>query len=104
MNNESDLIYEFEWDDSKASINLVKHKVSFDEGKTVFKDPFLVTFPDDLHSDAENRLISIGLSEKRRLLLVVHVEKLEVVNFIIIRIISCRKATSSERKMYEENR
>jgi uncharacterized DUF497 family protein len=104
MNNEADSIYEFEWDDSKAAINLAKHKVSFSEGKTVFKDPFLVTFPDDLHSDVENRLISIGMSEKRRLLLIVHVEKLEAVNFILIRIISCRKATPSERKMYEENR
>jgi uncharacterized DUF497 family protein len=41
----NDVIYKFEWDKSKASINLVKHKVSFDEGKTIFTDPFLITLP-----------------------------------------------------------
>ena len=41
--------YRFDWDDDKAKINLVKHKVSFDEGKTIFKDPFLITFPDEFH-------------------------------------------------------
>lgn len=65
MNNEVDSIYEFEWDDSKAAINLAKHKVSFDEGKTIFKDPFLVTYPDELHSDQENRLISIQLGQEK---------------------------------------
>ena len=95
--------YRFDWDDDKANINLVKHKVSFDEGKTIFKDPFLITFPDELHSDEEERLISIGTSINERLLLVVHLEKMETLNGVVIRIISCRKATSSERKVYEKS-
>jgi len=95
--------YRFDWDDDKANINLVKHKVSFDEGKTIFKDPFLITFPDELHSDKEERLISIGASINERLLLVVHLEKMETLNDLVIRIISCRKATSSERRKYEES-
>ena len=36
----------FEWDEAKARENLRKHKVGFDEGKTIFNDPFLLTFPD----------------------------------------------------------
>jgi len=103
MTSEQDVIYEFDWDDKKASINLAKHKVSFDEGKTIFNDPFLLTYPDELHSDKENRLISIGTSSKERLLLVVHLEKTKNANSILVRIISCRKATVSERKLYEEN-
>ena len=101
---EPDSIYEFDWDKNKARINLAKHKISFEEGKTIFKDPYLVTYPDNLHSDQENRLISIGMSAKERLLLVAHVEKLEAVNFVLIRIISCRKATPSERRVYEKSK
>ena len=40
MEFKDDFDYRFDWDDDKANINLVKHKVSFDEGKTIFKDPF----------------------------------------------------------------
>jgi len=92
----------YDWDRRKAQINLVKHKVSFEEGETIFDDPLLVTYPDEFHSDKEDRLISIGMSKNERLLLVVHVEKLETTNFVLIRIISCRKATPSERRLYEE--
>ena len=80
-----------------------KHKISFDEAKTVFADEFLITFPDEFHSDEEERFISIGHSINSRILLVVHTEKDELENEIIIRIISCRKATDLERKIYEES-
>jgi uncharacterized DUF497 family protein len=43
----------FEWDEEKAKKNLGKHKVSFEEAKTVYNDPFLWTFPDPEHSDIE---------------------------------------------------
>ena len=92
----------FEWDASKARINLKKHEVSFEEAQTIFTDPFLVTFPDEFHSEKEERFISIGISTRERVLLVVHTEREEINEFIVIRIISCRKATSSERKIYEE--
>jgi uncharacterized DUF497 family protein len=94
----------YEWDKKKAKINLEKHKVSFEEGETIFDDPFLVTYPDELHSEKENRLISIGISKFQRILLVAHVEKEETEDFVIVRIISCRKATPTERKIYEENK
>ncbi|MBI3167724.1 MAG: BrnT family toxin [Chloroflexi bacterium] len=94
--------YIFKWDDNKASINLAKHKVSFEEGKTIFYDPFILTFPDELHSENEERLISIGISINQKLLLVVHLEKEIIIEGTLIRIISCRKATTTERRLYEE--
>src|SRR5215211_226810 len=92
----------FEWDETKARINFEKHRISFDEASTIFLDPFLITFVDDFHSNQEERFISIGLSEKNRVLLAVHTEREEKSETIVIRIISCRKATQSERKRYEE--
>ena len=92
----------FEWDKNKAKANLRKHKISFDEAKTVFNDPLAITFPDDFHSDEEDRLISIGMSANSRVLLVVHTEESETENAVIIRIISCRKATASEQEIYEK--
>lgn len=90
----------FEWDAHKARINLKKHRVSFEEAKTVFNDPLLLTYPDDLHSEIEQRYLSLGYSSQQRLLLVVHTEQ-ETEESLLIRIISSRKATSMERKAYE---
>ena len=92
----------FEWDEEKARANLEKHKINFDEARTIFADPFLLTFVDDFHSDQEERFISIGLSESNRVLLAVHTEREEKDENVIIRIISCRKATPAERKRYEK--
>ncbi|OHE56268.1 MAG: hypothetical protein A2Z47_09825 [Thermodesulfovibrio sp. RBG_19FT_COMBO_42_12] len=87
----------FEWDEVKSKANLQKHKVSFEEGKTIFNDPFLFTFPDEKHSANEDRFINIGLSANSRILVLTHTEQQDK-----IRIISCRKATARERKFYEE--
>jgi uncharacterized DUF497 family protein len=92
----------FEWDEYKARANLEKHTISFDEALTIFADPFLLTFVDEFHSDKEERFISIGLSERNRVLLAVHLEREEQDETIVIRIVSCRKATTTERKHYEE--
>jgi len=92
----------FEWDVSKAQSNFRKHGISFEEAKTVFADPFLLTYPDDFHSEAEDRLISIGHSGRQRLLLVVHTER-DQDNELLIRIIGSRKATAAERETYEES-
>jgi uncharacterized protein len=93
----------FEWDAKKATINLKKHGVSFEEAKTLFNDPFLLTYPDTEHSDIEERFISIGYSTRNRTLLVVHADREEGEEFVIIRIISCRQVTATERRLYEEN-
>ncbi len=89
----------FEWDEEKAKENLRKHKVSFEEARTVFGDPFLMTFPDPTHSSREQRFINVGRSDKARVLIVIHTEREAT-----IRIISCRKATPRERRVYEEER
>jgi uncharacterized DUF497 family protein len=94
----------FEWDKNKADANLRKHNVSFDEARTVFEDELLLTFPDDLNPADENRFISIGFSAYSRVLLVVHTENDENNNAIVIRMISCRKATKSEREVYEKGK
>lgn len=88
---------EFEWDEKKADANQRKHNVSFEEARTVFDDPFLVTFPDAIHSGNEDRNISIGTSDKDKVLVIVHTDRGNC-----IRLISCRLATTHERKAYEE--
>jgi hypothetical protein len=92
----------FEWDEHKARENWRDHKVSFEEAKTVFNDPLLFTFPDEYHSEYEERFISVGLSARRRVLLIVHTEREQNEDTLLIRMISCRKATASERRVYEE--
>ena len=87
----------FEWDTEKAKANFKKHRVTFEEGKTVYNDPFLWTFPDPEHSAIEQRYLNIGYSARGRILVVSHTEREPS-----FRIISCRKATVSERRDYEE--
>lgn len=92
----------FEWDENKAKLNLRKHKISFDEAESIFNDLFVVTFADEIHSFEEERFISIGLSNVNRILLAVHTETAKDADVILIRIISCRKATVLEREIYEK--
>ena len=87
----------FEWDESKALANERKHSVSFEEAATVFEDPFSITIFDDEHSEAEDRFVDIGEARSGRLLVVVYTERGET-----IRIISCRLATTAERRTYEQ--
>lgn len=87
----------FEWDEDKARNNLVKHQVSFEEAKTVFGDPLSVTISDPDHSRDEDRYLDIGRSAGDRLLVVVYTER-----DTAIRLISCRRATQAERRIYEE--
>jgi len=88
---------EFEWDQNKASSNLIKHGVSFDEAKTVFDDPLYVDFYDPDHSYNEHRYIIVGQSQNNRLLIVTYTERGNT-----IRLINAREATQRERKVYEE--
>ena len=83
-------------------MNLQKHKVTFEEARTLFNDPLLLTYPDESHSETEERFISIGNSAHNRVLVIVHADREETEDTLIIRIISCRKATPSERHTYEE--
>ncbi len=87
----------FEWDENKAKSNLKKHGISFIEASSIFGDLLSITIGDLLHSQEEERFIIIGRS-RLKILTVVHVEKKDV-----IRIISARKASYNERKVYEES-
>ncbi|HEX7315517.1 MAG TPA: BrnT family toxin [Pyrinomonadaceae bacterium] len=87
----------FEWDDAKAAANLRKHWVSFEEAAEVFNDPNIAENESAKQSFDEPRFVVTGYSS-RRLLVVVFTER----GADIIRIISARLPTPSERKMYEE--
>lgn len=87
---------EFEWDEEKAASNFKKHKLTFEEAKTVFADPFAITIDDPKHSIEERRFIDIGTSAAGNVLVVSYTERKK------IRLISCRKASKTERKIYEE--
>lgn len=88
----------FAWDAAKAAANLAKHGVSFEEAATVFGDPLALTFDDPDHSVDEHHLLTFGVSDRNRVLLVVNVERGR-----ILRIISARKATKHERGIYEQD-
>jgi len=85
----------FEWDPRKAQINQRKHEVSFDEAAECFADSLAMVLTDRAHAE---RLILIGQSTSLRLIFTVYAEK----DGDIIRIISARKATRTERRTYEE--
>ena len=87
----------FEWDATKAESNLSKHDVSFDEALTIFYDPLAATFADSQHSGEEDRFVTIGYSERGRILVVCHVDRAGA-----LRLISAREATRRERKRHED--
>ncbi len=89
----------FEWDENKNEINKKKHKISFEEAKTVFYDEEALLIDDPEHSQEEERFIILGLSKKANLLVVCHCYR---ASETVIRIISARKATKSETKQYQE--
>ena len=88
----------FEWDEKKAHQNIKKHGISFEEAATVFGDPFSITIYDPLHSKDEDRFVILGMSNKDRVLVVIHSDRHDR-----IRIISARKATKKEIRQYESN-
>ena len=87
----------FSWDNRKNKANQKKHGISFDEAQTVFFDENAVEFFDPDHSDDEDRFIMLGLSYRFRVLVVCHCFRKSDSE---IRIISARKATKKEQKVY----
>jgi uncharacterized DUF497 family protein len=83
---------DFEWDDAKAASNVTKHGVTFEEAITAFEDPKHVIVTDDATPE---RFALIGLSNKTRLLFVIHVVRNERE-----RVISARLATAEEETLY----
>jgi len=87
----------FVWDPVKARTNVEDHRITFEETQTVFYDEHGVEFFDDRHSDREERFLMLGLSARRRLLLVCYCYR---ENESVIRLISARKATPREAQFY----
>ncbi|WMJ07885.1 BrnT family toxin [Nitrosomonas sp. sh817] len=86
----------FEWDSNKAASNRKKHGISFEEAQSVFYDDFAVQFFDE-DSVSEDRFLMLGMSNEARILIICYCER-DSGN--VIRIISARKATKSERQFY----
>ena len=89
-------MYDFEWDESKNSINRSKHKVDFTDAMKVFFDEKRVTRVDSRVDYGEERYQVIGMTQQR-ILFVVYTERTENT----IRIISARKATAKEKQYYQ---
>ncbi len=90
---------QFHWDTRKANRNKKRHRVTFAEAATVFRDPLAFIFDDEDHSEEEYREIIIGQSNRNRLLMVSFIERNDA-----IRIISARKADRGELKDYEKTK
>ena len=89
--------YKFDWEPTKAARNLKDHKIAFEEASTVFGDPLAMLMADPDHSEDEERYLLLGMSLRRRLLVVSFVESPP-----LTRLISAREATRHERRQYEE--
>jgi uncharacterized DUF497 family protein len=96
------LQYNFEWDPGKAKTNIRKHKISFEQAATIFRDPRAISIYDDEHSDSEDRWITLGLASNGILLVVHHTFEQLDNNNAIVRIISSRKTTKPETEQYKE--
>lgn len=88
-----------EWDQRKADLNYRTHGVSFEEAATALEDKLSKILPDPDHSDDEERFIAFAMSPRGRLLVIAHTFRGDR-----IRLISARRATPQERRIYEEER
>lgn len=91
----------FEWDEQKNRTNIIKHGISFQEAIEIFKDPNLLTYKDNRFNYEETRELSIGQlflpKQPVIVILVVHTDRNGVT-----RIISARRASRKERKIYDQ--
>jgi len=95
--------YHFEWDATKAASNQHKHGISFDLAATVFRNPLMISIPDEENSESEERWITMGQAENSKLLLVIHTYLEISANAANVRMISARPATKHEQRQYEAN-
>ncbi len=86
----------YEWDPEKDRRNQFKHGIGFEEAATVFGDDFALTWEDRAHSELECRMLTLGYTETHRLVIVAHTEREDRT-----RIITARRATAIEQRLYE---
>jgi uncharacterized protein len=87
---------DFEWDDAKAASNYRRHKITFEQAREVFADPFIIEWIDEGQDESERRSSALGMAEDR-LLFVAYTMRGDT-----IRIISARRAEPFERRRYHE--
>ena len=91
----------FEWDENKNKQNALKHRIDFDEARRVFDDPHFMT-PIQRDIGGEDRWVTLGIATGVAVLYVVYT-RTELENDELIRMITARKATPRERRVYEES-
>ena len=91
------MAFQFEWDPKKAAANKSKHGITFEQGITVWDDPNFLDIYDTVHSQGEDRFFHVGLSDVG-VLVVIYTERRNH----LYRIISARKASRKERRLYHE--
>lgn len=89
-------LLEFEWDENKRQSNLRKHGVDFVAASKIFEN-YTVEFEDNRYDYGEDRFVAIGIIGNQTLTVVY------IMRNSIIRLISARKSTKEERKIYEQN-
>lgn len=94
--------YQFDWDPSKEASNVRKHRVTFRQAASIFRDPNQLSIFDDEHSQDEDRWITMGLDNNGVLRVVVHTFAQINEELCDIRIISARKANQTEMNQYNE--
>jgi uncharacterized DUF497 family protein len=94
--------FQFEWDPVKAAANRCKHGVSFELAASVFLDPLALTIPDDAHSVAESRWVTMGKDMYGHDVVVVQPFEECGEDSGRIRIISARRPTRAEITQSEE--
>jgi uncharacterized DUF497 family protein len=91
----------FEWDEQKDEINIRKHGVPFTTAVLIFEDPNCLTFPESVKA-GETRWHAIGAVQNSLLFLTVVHTYTEQGAGQLVRIISARRATSQERRLYAQ--
>ena len=96
----------FEWEENKNRANRAKHGIDFELAREAFDDPFAISIQDrDVAGEQRHQLIGVIFT---RIILVAYTTRVKfqsgaIAEDLTVRIISARKATPSERKLYEEN-
>ncbi len=94
--------YSFDWNSTKEQQNIRKHRMSFRQAATIFRDPNQLSIDDEEHSEDEERWITLGIDSTGVVRVVVHTFEQINDQLCQIRIISARKATNLEVRRYRE--
>ncbi|MEP7365322.1 MAG: BrnT family toxin [Acidobacteriota bacterium] len=95
--------FQFEWDEAKAAVNLRKHGIPFELASSIFGDPRILTLADTTHSESEGRWFSIGLASNGVPMSIVYLWTDTGAGLTKIRLITARRATSTEIRYYTES-